>query len=617
MGKTLIEKIIATHADRTSVSPGEIVDLHLDARIARDFGGANVVKNLRDAELPIADPERTFFTFDCNPGGSDQGYAANQHICRLFAREHGITVHDINRGIGTHVAIERGLAWPGSTFVSTDSHANIMGAIGAFGQGMGDADIAGAFAHGSVWFEVPPTIKVTFRGRPGPGWTPKDLTLAACGQLGAKGLLGCAAEVCGDVIDELPLAGRVTLASMATEMGAIALLIPPSQEVIDFCRSRVDTAFEPLYADPDATYVNEVFVDVEGLEPQIARPGHPDDVTAVSALAGEPIDSAFIGSCTNGRLADLREVAEVLRGRHVARGVVLKIVPATDEVWRAALEEGLIAQLKAAGALVGNAGCAGCAAGQIGQNGPGEVTASTGNRNFPGKQGRGEVYLASPRTVAASAVAGCLVTAEQLASGQVEPAKPQKRRAPSAKRGAKAPLSEGAQRPQRLRGRAWVVDIDSVDTDMIFHNRHLAETDPAKMGQHAFGNLPGWEDFPAKAEDGDILVLGANFGCGSSRQQAVTCFASLGVKALLGKSFGAIYERNAINAGMPVLRCGWDDQIESGDELEVDLASGVVRNLTRELQLAARPLSEVQLAIYNRGGLLAREASKPSPAGLP
>jgi 3-isopropylmalate/(R)-2-methylmalate dehydratase large subunit len=609
MGSTLIEKIIAAHCEQDIVKPGDIVDLRLDARVARDFGGANVVKNLRDASLPVADPARTFFTFDCNPGGSDQGYAANQHVCRLFAREQGITVHDIDRGIGTHVAIERGLAWPGSTFVSTDSHANIMGAIGAFGQGMGDADIAGAFAHGSVWFEVPPTIKVVFEGQPGPDCTPKDLTLAACGQLGAKGLLGCAAEVSGDVIDALPLAGRVTLASMATEMGAIALLIPPSKEVVDFCRGRGGGDFEPIYADADAAYVRELRVDVDGLVPQIARPGHPDDVATVHELAGTPIDSAFIGSCTNGRLADLREVAEVLRGREVKKGVVLKIVPATDEVWRAALQEGLLAQFKAAGALVGNAGCAGCAAGQIGQNGPGEVTASTGNRNFPGKQGRGEVYLASPRTVAASAVAGQLLTAEQLASGF----KPRRKNGatkskarnggPARRTETKAPQSE---RPGVLRGRAWVVDVDSVDTDMIFHNRHLAETDPAKMGQHAFGNLPGWEDFPQKAREGDILVLGANFGCGSSRQQAVTCFASLGVTALLGRSFGAIYERNAINAGMPVMRCDWTGQIRNGDEIEVDLASGAVRNLTRELELAARPLSNVQLAIYRRGGLLAR-----------
>ncbi|MCK5797724.1 MAG: 3-isopropylmalate dehydratase large subunit, partial [Deltaproteobacteria bacterium] len=523
MSATLIEKIIAAHTGQDHVSPGDIVDLELDARVARDFGGANVVKNLREAKLPIADPKRTFFTFDTNPGGSDQGYAANQHLCRLFARAQGITVHDIDRGIGTHTAIETGMVWPGSTFVSTDSHANIMGAIGAFGQGMGDADIAGAFAHGSVWFEVPPTVRLIFAGKPKTGCTAKDLTLAACGQLGAKGLLGCAAEVYGDLVEDLSLSDRMTLASMATEMGAIALLIPPNDKILAFCKARTPHAFTPVYADTDAAYLREVIVDVEGLTPHLARPGHPDDAIAVSELAGEPIDSAFIGSCTNGRLADLRAAADILRGRKVKDGVVLKIVPATDEVWRAALDEGILAVFKDAGALIGNAGCAGCAAGQIGQNGPGEVTVSTGNRNFPGKQGRGEVYLASPATVAASAVAGMVITAEQLEEDKLPERRPQKASAQD------APLTQASRstathetRPTLLRGRAWVVDIDSIDTDMIFHNRHLAETDPAKMGQHAFGNLPGWEDFPTRAKDGDILILGANFGAGSSRQQAVT-----------------------------------------------------------------------------------------------
>lgn len=607
MGSTLIEKIIANHCDKDVVRPGDVVDLEIDARVARDFGGANVVKNLRDNDLTIDDPTKTFFTFDCNPGGSDQGYAANQHICRLYARKKGIKVYDIDRGIGTHLAIERGMAWPGSTFISTDSHANIMGSIGAFGQGMGDSDVAGGFAYGKVWFEVPASVKLIFKGKPDPECTAKDLTLAACGQLGAKGLLGYAAEVSGEAIDALSLAGRVTLSSMATEMGAIILLIPPNEEVIAFCKDRALNPFEPIYADNDAYYEKELIVDVEGLKPQAAKPGHPDDAHPVAEIMGKRIDSAFIGSCTNGRLADLRKVATVLKGREVKAGVVLKIVPATDEVWRAALEEGLIDIFKQAGALVGNAGCGGCAAGQIGQNGPGEVTISSGNRNFAGKQGRGEVYLASPATVAASAVAGMIVTEEMLLSEKLPNVL---KEAPSVETPSTTTKSSEKtnesieEKPTKLCGRAWVVDIDSIDTDMIFHNRHLAETDPDKMGIHAFGNLPGWEDFPEKAQPGDILVVGANFGCGSSRQQAVTCFSSLGVSALLGKSFGAIYERNAINAGMPTLRCDWSNEIENGDEICVDLISGEIKNNTKAKEIAARPLSLGQLDIYQRGGLL-------------
>jgi 3-isopropylmalate/(R)-2-methylmalate dehydratase large subunit len=604
MPSTLIEKILASHSGQRKVCPGDIIELFIDARAARDFGGANVVKNLDDAGLGVHDPSRTFFTFDCNPTGSDQKYAQNQQTCRMFAERHGIRVYDIDAGIGTHLAVENGLVSPGATLVSTDSHANILGAIGAFGQGMGDADIAGAWAFGKVWFEVPPTVKVLFSGQPGPGVTPKDLALAALARFGADGLLGRAAELYGPAIDALDLAGRMTLSSLSTEMGAIIALIPPTPSLVDELRKVAKQPFEPVFADPDATYEEIVEIHVDGLGPLASRPGQPENVVAVVDLPPTRVDSVFIGSCTNGRIEDLRAAAAVLSGRKVFPGVVLKIVPATDGVWRQALAEGLVKQFKEAGALFGNAGCAGCAAGQIGQNGPGETTVSTGNRNFAGKQGKGDVWLASPATAAASAVGGVLVTARMLAEGSV-PERP-RRAFKAASPKATGEFSNVA--PVVLEGSAWVVDIDNVDTDMIFHNRHLAETDPAKMGQYAFGNLPGWEDFPQKARLGDILVLGANFGCGSSRQQAVTCFRTLGISVLVGRSFGAIYERNAINEALPVLRVDWkvgcEPALQTGDRIRVDLASGRIQNLTRNLTLQARPFAEVALSIYRRGGLL-------------
>jgi 3-isopropylmalate/(R)-2-methylmalate dehydratase large subunit len=177
MMMTIIEKILAKHAGKEKVTPGEIVDIEIDVRLARDFGGANVVKNLEDNALKIADPQKTFFTFDCNPTGSDQKYAANQQKCRLYARNNNIQVYDINTGIGTHLAIDQGLALPGSTLVSTDSHANILGAIGAFGQGMGDRDIAAAWARGSVWFKVPKSVKVTLKGAKPTKISAKDIVL--------------------------------------------------------------------------------------------------------------------------------------------------------------------------------------------------------------------------------------------------------------------------------------------------------------------------------------------------------------------------------------------------------------------------------------------------------
>ena len=557
MPQTIIEKILTSHSG-SAVHPGDIVDVSIDARVARDFGGANVVKNLRDHGLSVADPARTCFTFDCNPGGSDQKYAANQHYCRQFARECGIRVFDINAGIGTHLAMDEGLVGPGDTLVSTDSHANILGAIGAFGQGMGDQDIAHAFAYGTVWFKAPPTVRIRLEGMPSDTATPKDVALALCRHFGANGLLGYAGEVYGPYIDTLCIEGRVTIASMCTEMGGIILLFPPNREVIEFCERATGRKLAPVNADPGAVYVQDEVIDVANLAPLIACPGHPEDVKPVAEVAGVKVDSVFIGSCTNGRYEDLVAAANILRGRQVAPGVVLKVLPSTDAIWRRALSEGVLQIFKQAGALVGNAGCGGCAAGQIGQNGPGEISISTGNRNFVGKQGKGSVYLASPETAAATAVAGVIATRDRIPAEPVTFATAA-RTADSAKATKAVPsfAASAGDKSTRVTGRVWRIDVDNIDTDMIYHNRHLAVTDPAEMGQYAFGNLAGWEDFPQKVQPGDIVVTGKNFGCGSSRQQAVDCFTTLGVAAIVAESFGAIYERNAINAGLAIVSGRW------------------------------------------------------------
>lgn len=607
MPMTMIEKILATHSGRPSVAPGDIADVEIDARVARDFGGANVVQNLRDHGLPVADPMRTFFTFDCNPTGSDQKYAANQQLCRVFAKDWGIKVYDIDSGIGTHLAVDNGLAWPGSTFVSTDSHANILGAIGAFGQGMGDQDIAAAWAFGKVWFKVPETVKVELAGAPRPGTAPKDVGLALLKHFGANGLLGCAAEVYGPYAEALSLAGRITISSLATEMGAIILFFPPSQAVIEHCRRATGREdWQPVFADGGARYVRAERIDLPALEPYVSRPGHPEDVVPLSTVQGRKVDSVFIGSCTNGRYEDLLEAAKVLKGRKVAPGVVLKIVPSTDAMWQRAMQEGLFGVFKGAGALISNAGCGGCAAGQVGQNGPGEVTVSTGNRNFAGKQGKGEVYLASPQVAAASAVAGFLthpgaMDAKQAA--QVPDASTQK--IPAYAESARVSAAPASSKPLVLTGRIWVVLKDNIDTDMIFHNRHLALTKLEEMGPHTFGNLSGWEDFASKAKPGDIVVTGKNFGAGSSRQQAVDCFKALGIAAIVAKSFGAIYERNAINAALPIVVSDLADQgVEDGEEVTLDLVKGQIVRRRDGRVIPARPWPEVQVATYQRGGLL-------------
>ncbi len=601
---TIIEKILASHSGKTTVKPGEILDIEIDARVARDFGGANVVKNLINNGLELENPSKTYFTFDTNPGGSDQKYAANQQYCRMFARENGVQVFDINTGIGTHQAIDRGLVLPGGTFVSTDSHANIMGAIGAFGQGMGDQDIAAVWARGKAWFKAPKSVKINLNGKRPKEISAKDIVLNLLNIFGANKLLGYAVELYGDEVEKMTLDERITISSMATEMGAIIVLFTPNKAILDELQGCSGIKSEAIFADADAEYDQVIDIDMATFVPMVARPGKPHDDTSVESLNKTHIESAFIGSCTNGRMEDLRITAEILKGRKVAPGIVLKIVPTTDEIWREALDEGLIKIFKDAGALVSNAGCAGCAAGQVGQNGPDETTISTGNRNFAGKQGKGEVFLASPRTVAISAIAGYITDdLEDLIPDVNFESRGLKLKAKSKKDDVKV-----VEKPMIVEGRVWLIEQDDIDTDMIFHNRYLTITDINEMGQYAFDNLEGYEDFSEKSKPGDIIITGKNFGAGSSRQQAVDCFKALGIPCILAESYGAIYERNAINAAMPILT--YDPtmisaiELKNGDTLRIDFIKGEVTNMKNNKSTAINPFYDVQKEIYLRGGLL-------------
>lgn len=416
MGKTIIEKIVAAHT-RDKSEPGDTVWLDIDVRTARDFGGASVVEQLRAnvKDAPVADSARTFFTFDCNAPANTIGYANNQMACRKFAWENGVKVYDVDRGIGSHVLMEEGIALPGTTLVGTDSHLNLLGAVGCLGLGMGDTDVAYAFATGRTWFEVPPTVKITVEGELPSGCTAKDLTLKVVGQLKSNGLLGMAAEYYGPAIVALDLAGRVTLASMTTEMGGVISFITPTDAVLSVFEAALGKRPDTVFADPDAAYAKEIVVDLAGMEPMLSTPGAPDSVKPISEIEDRDVavHSVFIGSCTNGRIEDMRAAAEVLEGKQVAEGVMAMIVPATRSVFGRMLDEGLVALFHKAGAVVSNAGCGGCASGQIGMTGAGEVQVSTSNRNFRGKQGAGSTYLASPVTAALAAVFGKITRGAQ------------------------------------------------------------------------------------------------------------------------------------------------------------------------------------------------------------
>lgn len=412
MGRTLIEKIISAHGGG-DCSAGDVVWMEIDNRTARDFAGASVVANLEKygGGSPVADPQKTFFTFDCNVPANTIPYADNQQRIRNFARARGLKVYDVDAGIGSHVVIEEKYGRPGTTTVGTDSHLNIMGSVGAFGQGMGDTDIAFAFKTGKVWFEVPPSVRVDLTGLPAGGTEAKDVALAMLGRFSRHELLGKSVEVYGPWAEQASLADCITLSSLATEMGAIIALIPPNDRILDYFGM---TREEAVYADPDADYESVFTLDIEGLMPMIAAPPSPSNVFPVNEMKDVRVDGVFIGSCTNGTYDDMVYAAGLLRGRKVAPGVMLKVVPATRDTWSRLLAEGHLRDIFDAGGIVSNAGCGGCASGQIGMTGTGEVQVSTSNRNFKGKQGKGETYLAGVGTAVASAVLGRIASVHEL-----------------------------------------------------------------------------------------------------------------------------------------------------------------------------------------------------------
>ncbi len=414
MGKTIIEKIIQAHTDE-DVLPGKIVWIDLDVISARDFGGPNVVKNYEReyGDSPLAAPERTFFTFDLVAPPKTIKYANNQQICRDFAKKHGIKVYDVDAGVGTHVLIDERIIGPGKIAVGTDSHYNILGAVGAFGQGMGDIDIAFAFKTAKTWFEVPETVKIIIKGKPKKELSPKDLTLFILKKIGTKEALGKAIEFYGEYVEELSLSGRITLCSMVTEMAGIVAFIPMNESLKKELKEYRIEGEQPQ-ADPDAEYSKVIEIDITEMDYEIAAPPYPHNVIEAKDLKDVEVDSGFIGSCTNGRYEDIVAAWKILKGRKIKEGVRLTIVPSTKGVYERLLSEGIIMDLFKAGAMILNASCGGCAEGHAGMTGEGEVQISTGNRNFPGKQGKGKTYLASPEIVASSVILGRIATPEEV-----------------------------------------------------------------------------------------------------------------------------------------------------------------------------------------------------------
>ena len=413
MGRTITEKILASHCNRSAVEPGELITAKLDLVLSNDITAPIAIREFAQIGVDcVFDKEKIALVPDHYTPAKDIKSAQQVKAMRDFARKYGIThFWEIGRvGIEHTLLPDTGLVLPGDAIIGGDSHTCTYGAIGAFSTGVGSTDVASAMALGECWFKVPETIKFVYHGKLNKWVGGKDLILYTIGKIGVDGALYCSMEFTGEAIENLPMAGRFTMCNMAIEAGGKNGIIPPDDITLEYVKQRAKREFKVYASDPDAKYKEIVEIDCSTLEPQVSFPHLPENARPISQVGNVPIDQSVIGSCTNGRIEDLRAAAATIDGRHVARSVQAMVVPGSQAVKAQAEAEGLDTIFTDAGFEWRESGCSMC----LGMNPdilqPGERCASTSNRNFEGRQGRGgRTHLVSPRMAAAAAVEGRFV----------------------------------------------------------------------------------------------------------------------------------------------------------------------------------------------------------------
>jgi 3-isopropylmalate/(R)-2-methylmalate dehydratase large subunit len=419
MGMTITEKILAGHAGRERVAPGELINCRLDLVLANDITAPLAIQEFRKLGLSkVFDPGRVVLVMDHFTPNKDIKSAEQCLVVREFAREFGIVNYfDVGAmGIEHCLLPEQGLVLPGDCMIGADSHTCTYGALGAFATGVGSTDLAAGLALGECWFKVPESMKFVFHGALRPWVGGKDLILYTIGRIGVEGARYRTMEFAGEAIDALSVEGRLTMCNMAVEAGAKNGIVAPDDKTLDFVASRKRRAFQVYAGDPEASYVEVQEYEAGQIEPQVAFPHLPENSRPVSEAAGIAVDQVVIGSCTNGRLEDLRIAAGILKGRRASSKLRLIVIPGTQEIYLQAMREGLLEIFVEAGAAVSTPTCGPCLGGHMGILAHGERALSTTNRNFVGRMGspESEVYLAGPAVAAASAITGCITHPEEV-----------------------------------------------------------------------------------------------------------------------------------------------------------------------------------------------------------
>ncbi len=422
MGMTIAGKILAHHTGSRSVTAGDLIRAKLDIVLANDVTAPLAIEGFEKVGAQrVFDKEKIVFVLDHFIPSSSVQAAEKCAAVRRFVEKHSIThLYDVGRmGIEHALLPELGIVLPGDLVAGGDSHTCSYGALGAFSMGVGSTDVVFAMAVGEVWIKVPETIKIIYRGNLKNWVTAKDLILYTISKVGVEGATDKVMEFCGEIIQDLPMDGRFTICNMAIEAGAMSGIIEPDEITLAYIRNTnvTNRKFSVFKSDGDSTYCQVLELDCSDLEPQVALPHSPGAVKSIKDVGNVPIDQAVIGSCTNGRITDLRMAAKILKGRKANKNVRLLIFPATPNIYRQAMEEGLIGIFLDAEAAICTSTCGPCFGGSMGLLAEGERCVSTTNRNFRGRMGhpQSEVYLSSPAVAAASAVMGRLAHPEEVA----------------------------------------------------------------------------------------------------------------------------------------------------------------------------------------------------------
>ncbi len=419
MGMTMTQKILARCAGLERVEAGQLIEGKLDLVLGNDITTPVAITEFQKAGLSsVFDRDRIAIVLDHSTPCKDIKSSQLCAVCREFAKVHNIThFYDVGRmGIEHALLPEQGLTAPGEVIIGADSHTCTYGALGAFSTGVGSTDMAAGMATGLAWFKVPSAIRVTLTGRLGRYVSGKDVILHLIGMIGVDGALYQSLEFVGEGVASLEMDDRFTICNMAIEAGAKNGIFPVDGKTKEYLTGRVDRPWQAVEADPDAEYTREITIDLSALRPKVAFPHLPSNTKTVEEAAGKPIQQVVIGSCTNGRLKDLREAAEILRGHKVADGVRCIVIPATQQIYLDAMAEGLVADFIQAGAVVSTPTCGPCLGGHMGVLSDGEWAISTTNRNFVGRMGptSSMIILASPAVAAASAVTGMVTDPASL-----------------------------------------------------------------------------------------------------------------------------------------------------------------------------------------------------------